>query len=176
MSAAEGKGDSGEVARPKAKPLPTTRIGRSKITDKQIGMLLRSQCLDNANYVRMPKGEETPKPRDYEMVVFKDYFVAGLRLPCDAFLGEVLERYNLEPHDLTPNGIARVSQFVWACRSQGVEPDTDAFARLFDLHRQPKKAKFIDSDGEFEAQYGSCSFIPRKSKQGPSIVVAQKNK
>ncbi|KAJ1281521.1 hypothetical protein BS78_04G312600 [Paspalum vaginatum] len=79
----------------------------------------------------------------------------------------------IEPYDLMPNGIARITQFMWACRSQNVEPSVDAFSRVFELYRQPKKAKFIDSREAFKTQYGSCSFLPKK--KGASIVVAQKN-
>jgi hypothetical protein len=35
---------------------------------------------------RPPSDEETPSPEAYEIVVFRDFFVCGLKFPCDTFL------------------------------------------------------------------------------------------
>jgi hypothetical protein len=39
--------------------------------------------------------EEVPRLEPYEAVVFHDFFVAGLRFPCEDFVGEILQHFNL---------------------------------------------------------------------------------
>ena len=34
--------------------------------------------------------EELPLPKPYEAIIFHDFFEAGLRFPCEDFVGEVL--------------------------------------------------------------------------------------
>ena len=78
--------------------MPTTyRLGRSRVTDETLDeyvergllkALLRSLC-------RAPGREEVPSPEAYEAVVFRDFFEAGLRFPCEDFVGEILQRFRL---------------------------------------------------------------------------------
>jgi hypothetical protein len=68
-------------------------------------------------------GEETiPKPKNDEVVVFKSFFKAGLRFPLHGMIAEVLEKFRIYLHQLTPNAIVRLSVYIWALQSQGVEP------------------------------------------------------
>jgi hypothetical protein len=53
---------------------------------------------------RVPGTEEVPEPED-ELVVFEVFFAAGLRLPAHRFVGEVLRRFNVQIHQLTPNAV-----------------------------------------------------------------------
>lgn len=46
-----------------------------------------------------------PRLRPYEAVVFRDFFVAGLQFPLEKFVGDVLERFELQIHQLTPNAL-----------------------------------------------------------------------
>ena len=42
-----------------------------------------------------PSGGETiPDPEDDEVIVLKEFFEAGLRFPCEDFVGEVLQCFN----------------------------------------------------------------------------------
>ena len=40
-------------------------------------------------------------------------FTAGLRMPYQDFIEEILKAYDIEMHHLTPNGIAKIALFVW---------------------------------------------------------------
>lgn len=51
-------------------------------------------------------------PEDGEVVVFKDFFVAGLRLPLDPILRDLLLPFNVKLHHLIPNAIVQLSKFV----------------------------------------------------------------
>jgi hypothetical protein len=77
--------------------------------------------------VRLPEGETTPKPEPHECVVFQNQFTAGLRMPCQDFIEEILKAYNIEMHHLTLNEIAKIALFVWAVKSQKENLDIGAF-------------------------------------------------
>jgi len=60
---------------------------------------------------RVPGTEEVPEPEG-ELVVFEAFFAAGLRLPTHRFVGEVLRRFNVQIHQLTPNAVVALSKYV----------------------------------------------------------------
>jgi hypothetical protein len=60
---------------------------------------------------RVPGMEEVPEPEG-ELVVFEAFFAAGLRLPAHRFVGEVLRRFNVQIHQLTPNAVVALSKCV----------------------------------------------------------------
>ena len=88
---------------------------------------------------RLPKGEIEPKPRDDEVVVFREFFYVGLRLVL-----EILKRFGVKFHQLTLSSFMKLSVFVWACKSQGVKVDHDAFLRTHRVHNQPRNV--VDED------------------------------
>jgi hypothetical protein len=89
-------------------------------------------------------GEETTlEPKNDEVVVFKSLFRAGLRFPLNEMIGEVLDNYDIYLHQLTPNAIVRLSVFIWALRSQGMDPNAEAFCRVHELHYQTKAREDI---------------------------------
>jgi hypothetical protein len=46
------------------------------------------------------------------LVVFEAFFTAGLRLPAHRFVGEVLRRFNVQVHQLTPNAVVALAKYV----------------------------------------------------------------
>ena len=84
----------------------TYRIGRSRVTEAELDKYVDQGLLKPALYglCRAPDREEVPCPEPYEAVVFCDFLVAGLWFPCEDFVGEVLQRFNLQIQHLTPNG------------------------------------------------------------------------
>jgi hypothetical protein len=62
---------------------------------------------------RVPGAEEIPEPEG-EIVVFEAFFTAGLRLPAHCFVAEVLQRYDMQIHQLTPNVVVALAKYVWA--------------------------------------------------------------
>jgi hypothetical protein len=72
------------------------------------------------------------------VVVFRSFFKAGLRFPLHEMIGDVLEDFEIYLHQLTLNAIVRLSVFIWALRSQGVDPLAEAFYRVHELHYQTK--------------------------------------
>jgi hypothetical protein len=60
---------------------------------------------------RAPGTKEVPEPEG-ELVVFEAFFAAGLRLPAHRFVGEVLRRFSVQIHQLTPNTVVALSKYV----------------------------------------------------------------
>jgi hypothetical protein len=115
-------------------------------------------------------GEETiPKPENNEVVVFKSFFKAGLRFPMDRMIADVLENFEIYLHQLTPNAIVRLSIFIWALRSQGVEPRAEALCRVHELHYQTKARE----DGLHE-NFGCYNFAYRKDMKTPVVSYCTK--
>jgi hypothetical protein len=91
-----------------------------------------------SKFVRFAGEEIIPEPKEDEVVVFKSFFRAGLRFPLNDMIGEVLKNFEIYLHQLTPNAIVRLSVFIWALRSQGMDAKAEAFCRVHELHYQTK--------------------------------------
>ena len=88
---------------------------------------------------RPPEGETTPLPRDGEVVVFRDFFTAGLKLSVDPAVPLLLAPINAKLHHFTSNTIVQLSKFIWAARTFGDVVSEDAFCRLYELHCQGRR-------------------------------------
>jgi hypothetical protein len=77
--------------------------------------------------IRFAGEETTPTPKNDEVVVFKSFFRAGLWFPLNEMIGEVLDNFEIFLHHLAPNAIVRLSIFIWALQSQGMDPNAEAF-------------------------------------------------
>jgi hypothetical protein len=84
---------------------------------------------------RVPGAEEIPEPGG-ELVVFKAFFIAGLHLPTHRFVVEVLRRFDVQVHQLTPNAVVTLAKYVWAVASYGDQPSVEVFAKKYCLHWQ----------------------------------------
>jgi hypothetical protein len=67
---------------------------------------------------RAPGVEDILKPEG-ELAVFEAFFVAGLRLPAHRFVAEVLRRFEVQVHQLTPNAMVVLAKYVWSITSYG---------------------------------------------------------
>jgi hypothetical protein len=51
-------------------------------------------------------GQETiPEPHLDEVVIFEEFFTAGLRMPPHPVLADILLKFQIQIHKLTPNAI-----------------------------------------------------------------------
>ena len=94
----------------KDKPAPTLRFGPSVMSAALIESYVERGYFP-AGMCRLPQAEETPNPEDGECVVFRDFFVAGLRFPLDLVVPEILSRFKVKVHQLTPNAFIQLSKF-----------------------------------------------------------------
>ena len=83
----------------------------STVSEDDIPMMMKLGYFVEAErkLVRFAGEETTPAPKDDEVVVFKSFFRAGLRLPLNEMIGEVLKNFKIYLHQLTPNAIVRLS-------------------------------------------------------------------
>ena len=89
--------------------------------------------------VRADDGERTvPTPEENEVVIFRSFFKAGLRFPLNRFVVEVLKIYQFYLHQLTLEAIIRMGIFVWAMRSQGLEPNAKSFCNMHEMLYETK--------------------------------------
>ena len=129
---------------------------------------------------RPPEGETTPQLRDGEVVVSRNFFTEGLRLPVDLVVPLLLAPFNAKLHYFTLNVVVQLSKFIWAVRTFGGVVSVDAFCRLYELHCQGQKIL----EGEIEpseAQNACCTFVPRKNNKKAKLerielTPSQKNK
>jgi hypothetical protein len=95
---------------------------------------MRGRYFRDTSIVRADDGERTvPTPEANEVVIFRSFFEAGLRFPISKFVVEVLKIYQVYLHQLTPEAIIRMGIFVWAMKSQGLEPSVKSFCNINEL-------------------------------------------
>jgi hypothetical protein len=113
---------------------------KSTVSESDMPMMMKLGYFGEAErkLVRFAREETTLAPKDDEVVVFKSFFRSGLRLPLNEMIGEVLKKFEIYLHQLTPNAIVRLSVFIWALRNEGMSPDAEAFCRVHELHYQTK--------------------------------------
>jgi hypothetical protein len=144
-------------------PIPTKPshldFEKSIVSEADVPMMMKLGYFREAEkkLIRFAGEETTPKLKDDEVVVFKSFFRAGLRFPPHEMIGEVLDNYEIYLHQLTPNAIVRLNIFIWSLRSQGMDPNAEAFCRVHELHYQTKARE----DGLHE-NFGCYNFTYRK--------------
>jgi hypothetical protein len=96
-------------------------FGESTISEGDMPKMMNLGYFSEAKkgLVRFGGEEITPKPGKDEVVVFKSFFKAGLRFPLNRMIADVLKKFGIYLHQLTPNVIVRLSVYIWALRSQG---------------------------------------------------------
>jgi hypothetical protein len=110
-------------------------------------------------------GEEVVlEPKEDKVVVFKSFFRAGLRFPLYDIIGEVLKKFEIYLHQLTPSAIVRLSVYIWVLRSQGMSANAEGFCRVHELHYQTKAR----ADG-LHKKFGCYNFAYRKDTKAPVI-------
>jgi hypothetical protein len=115
--------------------------------------------------VRADDGEKTcPTPEENEVVIFQSFLKAGLRLPLSSFVVEVLKIFQIYLHQITPEAIVRMGIFVWALRSQGLEPNAKSFCSMHELLYKTKPW----GKEQYHNNFGCYSFIARSSSSSPA--------
>jgi hypothetical protein len=100
-------------------------------------------------------------PEEDEVVVFKSFMKAGLRFPLHKMLVEVLKTFEIYLHQLTPEALIKVGVFIWAMRSQGLEPDGNCFCNIHELSYQTKAV----GKEQYHNNFGCYSFVYRSNER-----------
>jgi hypothetical protein len=123
-----GLHSDGGDARAKNSCSQSLYFGPLTVTVRRIrGMIDNGYFADGINY---EPGEETvPEPRVEEVVLFEEFFAAGLRMPPHPVLATILLKYQIQIHQLTRNAIIQLLKYIWVVTSFGGVPSTDGFTK-----------------------------------------------
>jgi hypothetical protein len=109
--------------------------------------------------VRASGHNNVPAPEENEVVIYRSFFKAGLQFPLSKFVVEVLKTYQIFLHQITPEAIIRMGIFVWAVRSQGLEPSAKCFCNI---HKLLYETKAIGKE-QFYNNFGCLSLAPTQA-------------
>jgi len=118
--------DSSEVADSASDAAVSFAFGLSRLTSSDLDEFAKAGWFAQ-DLARSSEGEVVPDPHDDEVVVYKEFFLAGLRFLSNPLVVGVLKRFNLKFHQLNPSSFVKLSIYVWGCKSQGVELDLEGF-------------------------------------------------
>jgi hypothetical protein len=77
-------------------------------------------------------------------------------MPPHPVVLDMLLKFQVQLHQVTPNTIGQVSKYIWVVDSFGGVPSADGFTKRYEIHYQSKK---MTIDGaEVQAQYGCINF------------------
>jgi hypothetical protein len=135
---------------------------KSTIKHGQIDAM-RGRYFHDISIVRAGGENNVPLPEADEVVVYRSFLKAGLRFPLDKLLVEVLKNFKIYLHQLTPEAIIRMAIFIWAMRSQGLEPNAKCFCNIHELSYETKAT----GKEQYHNNFGCYSFIPRSGVSYP---------
>jgi hypothetical protein len=159
---ASSEGTLSSVAAEELHPGDTVEFGMSRMSSVRVHDMQQLGYF-GGGVARVPGAEEVPEPEG-ELVVFEAFFAAGLRLPTHRFMAEVLRRFEVQVHQLTPNAVVALAKYVWATTSYGGQPSVEVIVKHYCLHWQKRKI------GHKIAQFGSCTFTPKIGKTSMEVV------
>jgi hypothetical protein len=131
-------------------------FGKSTVKQGQIEAM-KDKYFHGISIVRAGGESNVPLPEADEVVIFKCFMEAGLRFPLHRMLIEVLKTFEIYLHQLTLEALIKVGVFIWAMRSQGLEPDVWCFCNIHELSYQTKAAR----KEQYHNNFGCYSFVPR---------------
>jgi hypothetical protein len=118
---------------------------------------MRGRYLCDISIVRAGGENNVPLPEVDEVIVYRSIMKTGLRFPLDKLLVEVLKTFEIYLHQITPKAIIRMGIFIWAMRSQGLEPNAKCFCNIHELSYETKAT----GKEQYHNNFGCYSFVPR---------------
>jgi hypothetical protein len=146
------------------RPLRPSHTIFRKSTIKQSHIdTMKGRYFRDMSIVRVGGDNTAPAPKENEVVVYRCFLKAGLRFPLSRFLVEVLKIFQIFLHQLTPEAIIRMGLFVWAVRSQGLEPSAKCFCSMHELLYGMKAT----GKEQYHNNFGCYGFIARSNASYP---------
>ena len=108
--------DSSEVTESASDAAVSFEFGLSRVTLSDLDEFAKAGWFAR-DLMRPSEGEVVPDPHDDEVVVYKKFFLAGLRFSSHPLVVGVLKRFNLKFHQLNPSSFVKLSIYVWGCKS-----------------------------------------------------------
>jgi hypothetical protein len=139
-----------------------TIFGKSTFKQSHLDNM-RGRYFRDMAIVRVAGDNNVPVPEEDEVVIYHSFFKAGLRFPLSRFVVEVLKIYQIYLHHITPEAIIRMGIFVWAVRSQGLEPSAKYFCSMHELVYETKAM----GKEQYHNNFGCYGFIARPNASYP---------
>jgi hypothetical protein len=124
---------------------------------------MRGRYFQDMSIVRVGGDNNVPASEEDEVVIYRSFFKAGLRFPLSRFVVEVLKIYQIYLHQITPEAIIRMGIFVWAVRSQGLEPCAKCFCSMHELVYETK----VMGKEQYHNNFGCYGFIAHPNASYP---------
>jgi hypothetical protein len=124
---------------------------------------MRGRYFRDMSIIRVGGDSTGPALEENEVVIYRSFLKAGLRFPLSKFVVEVLKIYQIFLHQITPEAIIRMGIFVWAVRSQGLEPSAKCFCSMHELLYGTKDT----SKEQYHNNFGCYDFIARPNASHP---------
>jgi hypothetical protein len=135
-----------------------TIFGKSTIKQSHIDAMRGKYFLD-MSIVRIGGDSTAPAPEENKVFIYRSFLKASLRFPLSKFVVEVLKIFQIFLHQITPEAIIRMGIFVWAVRSQGLEPSAKCFCNMHELLYETKAA----GKEQYHNNFGCYGFIVRSN-------------
>jgi hypothetical protein len=139
-----------------------TAFGKSTIKHSHLDSM-RGRYFRDTSIVRAGGDNIVPAPEENEVVIYQSFFKVGLRFPLSKFVVEVLKIYQIFLHQITPKAIIRMGIFVWAIRSQGLEPSAKCFCSMHELLYETKAT----GKEQYHNNFSCYGFIARPNASHP---------
>jgi hypothetical protein len=124
---------------------------------------MKGRYFRDMSIMRVGRDNTAPAPEQNEVVVYRSFLKVGLRFPLSRFLVEVLKIFQFFLHQLTPEAIIRMGLFVWAMRSQGLEPSAKCFCSMHELLYETKAT----GKEQYHNNFGCYGFIAHSNASYP---------
>jgi hypothetical protein len=131
-------------------------FGKSTIKQSQIDVM-KGRYFRDISIVRTGGHSNALVPKADEVVVYRSFMKARLQFPLDKLLVEALKTFEIYLHQITPEVIIKMGIFIWAMRSQGVEPNAKCFCNIHELSYKTK----ANGKEQYNNNFGCYSFVPR---------------
>jgi len=168
------KSQASEVTKDKAPRVPDPEVSwrPSTIGNVDLMNLVVDGMLQNQEIINWKPchGEPFPSEGKEEIVLFRSFCERGFAEPASHFFQELMWKYQLELHHLTPNGVSNIAIFAHFFETfLGIEPCVEFFQYLFHVKPQPSlpKIKVVGGAG-IQLRQGSRDIwfsCPLKNKQ-----------
>jgi hypothetical protein len=139
-----------------------TIFGKSSIKQNHVDAM-RGRYFRDTTLVRVGGHSAAPTLEVNEVVIYRRFLKAGHCFLLSRFLVEVLKTFQIFLHQLTPEGIIRMGLFIWAMRSQGLEPSARCFCSMHELLYETKAT----SKEQYDNNFGCYNFIAQSNASHP---------
>jgi hypothetical protein len=137
-------------------------FGKSTIKQGQIDAM-RGRYFRDISIMRAGGENNVPLHEADEVVVYRSFMKAGLRFPLDKVLVKVLKTFEIYLHQLTPKAMIKMRIYIWAMRSQGLEPNAKCFCNMHELSYETKAI----GKKQYHNNFGFYGFVNHSEVSNP---------